>query len=483
MNDRGPDPTLHHSSLGVGEIPRKGVNLVGFLESESGLGEFARRLGRALDASGVPVSAIPYRRTLGRQNHPVELPLGDDAPFDVNVISLSADDLVRFASDVGPAFFARRYSIGIWFWETTVFRSTDRYAARFLDELWVASDYVRDAVAREVDIPVSVVPVPVESPGGELLNRAQLGLPDAFTFLFVFDFWSGERKNPTAVVRAFTRAFEPDEGPVLVLKSVHGRDWKPRQLAAVEEAAAGRSDILIRDGYVSPHERDSLVAACDCYVSLHRSEGLGLTMAEAMACAKPVIATGHSGNLEFMSETNSHLVRYRLVDIPSTWWAYAPGAQWAEPDIEAAATTMRHVWEHPDEARVLGEAARQDVLARFALERTVVFLEERLAEARARGAIAARSSPHDARPAILEAARGLADELGVALARNPGRRPTSFARRLLRRVLWPHLDEQRRFDTAVVDALTTLHRSVTELERRFIELDDPPARGPSGRGD
>ena len=483
MSDRGHDPALGRASLRVAEIPRPGVNLVGFFEAESGLGEFARRLARALEASGIPVSAIPYRRTLGRQSHAFDLPLGCDAPFDINLISLSADDLTRFASDVGPTFFAKRYSIGVWFWETTVFRSTDRHAARFLDELWVASDYVRDAVAREVDIPVSVMPVPIESPKGELLNRAQLDLPDAFTFLFVFDFWSGERKNPTAVIRAFTRAFEPDEGPVLILKSVHGRDWKPRQLEAVEEAAAERSDILIRDGYVAPHERDSLIAACDCYVSLHRSEGLGLTMAEAMACAKPVIATGHSGNLEFMSRENSHLVHYRLVDIPSTWWAYTPGAQWAEPDVEAAATIMRHVWEHPDEARVLGEAGRQDVLARFAPERTVVFLGERLAEARARGAIAARSSPHDARPAILEAARGLADELGVALAHNPGRRPTSFVRRLLRRVLWPHLDEQRRFDTAVVDALTTLHRSVVELERRFVKLDDPPARRRSERSD
>ena len=112
---------------------------------------------------------------------------------------------------------------------------------------------------------------------------------------------------------------------MLVLKSIHGLDWKPRQLARVEALADGREDILTRDGYVSAHERDSYIAACDCYVSLHRSEGLGLTMAEAIACGKPVIATGYSGNLEFMDEASSYLVPYDLVEVPPTWWAHRTG--------------------------------------------------------------------------------------------------------------------------------------------------------------
>ncbi len=256
------------------------------------------------------MAAIPYRGTHGRQRHPLELTLADEAPYDTNLICLSANDLVKFAAEVGTDFFARRYSIGVWFWETDVFSSGERTATRFLDELWVASDYVRDAVVPEVDIPVHVVPVPIEPPAGPFQTRSELGLPDGFTFLFVFDFWSGPRKNPTAVVEAFAKAFEPGEGPTLILKSIHGRDWKPDQFEMLTAIAGGREDILFRDGYVSADERDSYLAACDCYVSLHRSEGLGLTMAEAMACGKPVIATGYSGNLEFMTQDNSHLVPY-----------------------------------------------------------------------------------------------------------------------------------------------------------------------------
>jgi glycosyltransferase involved in cell wall biosynthesis len=458
------------SALHIPEQPEPGVNLAGFLEVESGLGEVARRLAKVLASSDIPFAAIAYRGTLARRDHPLGLELAESAPYDINLISLSANDLMRFAVEVGMDFFARRYSIGVWFWETDVFSSAERAttsAARFLDEVWVASDYVRQAVAPQVDIPVHVVPVPVESPQGPFRTRSELSVPEGFIFLYVFDFWSAERKNPWAVVEAFKRAFEPDEGPTLVLKSIHGRDWKPHQFERLAALVQGRPDILLRDGYVSAGERDSYIAACDCYVSLHRSEGLGLTMAEAMACGKPVIATGYSGNLEFMSEENSHLVPYRLVDIPDTWWAYAAGAQWAEPDVDAAAELMRRVWEDRAEAQALGSKARDDVLERFSPERTAAFVEDRFADVRARGAVQARASVHDARPALLEAYQELAAKgVGESLGYTRGLRPSSLLRRLLQRALWPYLADQRRFEKSVLMALTALQRSIDELERR-----------------
>lgn len=480
MRDRLVTSEALAAPLRIPQRPDAGVNLVGFLEIESGVGEFARRLAGALASTGMPFAAIQYRGTHGRREHPLELATAEAASYDVNLLSLSADDLVRFAGEVGPEFFARRYSIGVWFWETSVFRPADRGATRFLDELWVASGYVRDAIAAEVDIPVRVVPVPVEPPRGPFRTRSELELPDRFTFLYVFDFWSWERKNPTAVVEAFTRAFAPGEGPVLVLKSVHGREWKPHQLARVESIARGRNDIVMRDGYVSASERDSYLAACDCYVSLHRSEGLGLTIAEAIAFGKPVVATGYSGNLEFMDNESSYLVPYDLVEVPSSWWAYEPGATWAEPDVDAAARLMRAVWEHPDEARVMGDRGRDALLGRFAPQRTAEFIEMRLEEVRASGAIDARASDHDPRPAILEASQEIARGVGAGLAGDESAPPTSWARRFLRRALWPHLVDQQHLDTAVLEAMTTLHRSIQALERRVHQLE---ARGTDDGGD
>ena len=132
-------------------------------------------------------------------------------------------------------------------------------------------------------------------------HQEQPALPDGFLFLFVFDFFSVlERKNPLGLIDAFARAFRAGEGPTLVIKTING-DRKLHDLEKLRAAAEGRQDILVIDDYYSAEEKNSLLGLCDCYVSLHRSEGLGLTMAEAMGLEKPVIATGYSGNLDFMT--------------------------------------------------------------------------------------------------------------------------------------------------------------------------------------
>jgi glycosyltransferase involved in cell wall biosynthesis len=457
MRERVADPPLA-KPLRIPQRPVPGVNLVGYLEGESGLGEVARRLGAALQRTDIPFSAISYRRTPSRQQHRVELPLAVEAPYDTNLICLNADSLAQFAADVGIELFGNRYSIGVWFWETNVFRAEDRAAARFLDEIWVASDYVRRAIAPEVDIPVHVVPVPVEPPQGPLLTRSELDLPDGFIFLFLFDFVSTERKNPLGVVEAFTGAFAPAEGPTLVLKSINGRERKPRHLKQLLAATEGRSDVVVRDKYVSAAERDSYVAACDCYVSLHRSEGFGLTLTEAMACGKPVIATGYSGNLEFMDDSNSYLVPYRVTGLPTDWWAYSPGAEWADPDKGATAASMREVYEHRNEASARGQVAQADLVRRFSFDRTASFMVDRLADARARRA--ARSGlANDARTHVLEASQALASGVGGSLGRSSRRGPSAFIRRALLRALWPYLAEQRSFDSALLDATIALQRS------------------------
>jgi glycosyltransferase involved in cell wall biosynthesis len=455
--------------------PVPGVNLAGFLEGHLGLGEVARKLEQALEHAGVPFASIPYRRSPNARREPLRRQPAAVAPYDTNIICLNADYLHTFAGDIGVEFFASRYSIGVWFWETSVFRNENVEAFRFLDEVWVASEYVRRSVSAQAEIPVYVAPLPMEEPLPPTLTRSDLALPDAYTFLFTFDFVSAVRKNPNAVVDAFTRAFEPGEGPVLVLKTINGRERKPRLLAELEEAVGDRPDIRVRDAYVSVETKNAITAACDCFVSLHRSEGFGLTMAEAMSYGKPVIATGYSGNTDFMDERTSYLVPYRLVPVPSDWWAHAPAAQWAEPDVDAAAVLMRHVYEHQDEARARGRRARDALLERFSLERTSAFVSSRLDETRSRGAVGARLSAHDPRPAILEASQELAKGVGEGLVERGGSRPTSLVRRLLHRALWPYLEDQQRFERSVLDSLSALHRSQDELGRRLADLEARPS--------
>jgi hypothetical protein len=176
------------------------------------------------------------------------------------------------------------------------------------------------------------------------------------------------------------------------------------------------------------------------------------------------------------------LVPYRLVDVPESWWAHAPGARWAEPDVAAAARLMRRLWTEPDAAEAIGRAGRDAILDRLAPARTAAVVADRIADVRLRGTLGARTSRHDARPPILDARLTL-DREGVAgsLAAGPRLHPVSVLRRVLRRALWPQLEAERRAQLAVLEALDRLHRSVEDLEARVLALESAPDAGDGER--
>lgn len=359
---------------------RDGVTLTGYLRAELGVGEAARLVLDALQGTRFGVSTIPVDVATSRQAHPfhqVGVPVADRR---VNVIWLNAEYLLGFAALVSPAFFEGRYNVGGWVWETE--RLPEEMAANsaMLDEIWVPSDFVRGAVEPYVEVPVHTFPYPVVPPAIDRhFSLARLGIPEGFFFLFSFDFNSAfERKNPLGVLEAFSRAFAPGEGPALVLKSVNG-DQRPIEHERLLAAVAGRPDVLVVDAYLSASERGALLNACGCYVSLHRSEGFGLGMAEAMALGRPVVATAYSGNLQFMDESTALLVPAGRITIGEHAPPYDPAGFWAEPDLDAAAAAMRSVLEDPAAAAGRAERARVRILAEHGRARAVRFLNQRLA--------------------------------------------------------------------------------------------------------
>jgi glycosyltransferase involved in cell wall biosynthesis len=374
---RNPSETAERLELDVHADPAHGVNLIGYLSAELGVGEVARKILAGLERANIGFSTVTWGRTQSRQGHQFAERRPQQAPYDTNVICVNADQLPILRAEIGDAVFSGRRTIGVWLWELSTFPAAFYDAFELVDEIWVASRFEQQAIAAETSKPVEVIPLPLEVPPAPF-SRRTLGLPDGFLFLFSFDFFSVfERKNPLAVIDAFTRAFADGEGPTLVVKSINGEHDRPA-LERLQRAAAGRRDVRVVDGYLSPEQKNGLMAGCDCYVSLHRSEGLGLTMAEAIAYGKPVIATGYSGNLEFMTPENSHLVPYELVPIPRGCEPYPAGGVWAEPDRAAAADLLRSVYSDQASARDLGRRAREDVLDRFSLDRCAAFLSERL---------------------------------------------------------------------------------------------------------
>ena len=240
-------------------------------------------------------------------------------------------------------------------------------------------DSLVDQVPAGVELRHMQLPL-VAPPVREGVGRSDFGLSSGFTFLFTFDFFSiTKRKNPLGLIDAYKAAFGPDDGAQLVLKTING-SHRIRELEAIKWALRGRPDIVLKDEYIEADLAGALMNCCDAYVSLHRSEGLGLTLAEAMLLGKPVIATGYGGNMDFMTEENSVLVAWERNAVGSGAGPYDPTADWAEPSLSDAAAKMRYLFEHRDAAAATGRIARRDLESRFSAEVCGAKMRSRLQE-------------------------------------------------------------------------------------------------------
>ncbi len=325
------------------DVPR-GVNLVGNFESEKGVGEGARSNLRIIQAAGIPYAVNNWVDPHSRNVESLPSERTNKNPFLINLLTVNADQFPVFAKE-HPAYMAGHFNIGYWAWELSQFPEEWASSFGYADEVWTPSQFTRDSVASCSPVPVRVVPHCLDpqleaARGGD---RAKFGLgPDKFVFLFFFDFHSVlERKNPLGLIEAYKNAFGDRQDVQLVLKSAHSARHM-EELRMLQKASAG-ANITILDAVMTREDKEQLMASADCYVSLHRSEGFGLTLAEAMMLGKPVIATGYSGNVDFMSDEDSFLVPYKLVTIDHTYGPYKPGYQWAQPDLDYASDVMRRV--------------------------------------------------------------------------------------------------------------------------------------------
>ena len=325
-----------------------GVIVAGEFSRASGIGETARLMHAALATLRLPAAAIDIGPLLPAHRADLPAPATIAAPPGAPlVLHVNAPLLPWVLLRLPRAVVRGRRIIGYWAWELPIPSPDWAAGAHLVHEIWVPSRFVADALDPLLPGRVRVVPPPLAAvpPRPASLDRAAFGLPaEAVVVLTSLNLASSfERKNPLAAIAAFRAAFGPRPDRLLVLK-LGNPEHDPAAFARLRAAVADAPNIRIETRTLPAADSLALTAAADIVLSLHRSEGFGLVLAEAMLLGRPVIATGWSGNLAFMDRDSAALVGHRLVPAVDTRGLYTlPGALWAEPDGGEAAAWLRHL--------------------------------------------------------------------------------------------------------------------------------------------
>jgi len=322
-----------------------GLNVIGYVTRDTGVGESARLCANACERASISTHLIDIDSAAPSQS-----------AYRASIVHVNADQV----GAVKHLIDDRTYNIGVWHWELPELPDAWISAAEPFDEIWAPSAFVQSAISAKVTIPVVHMPHGIEVTDIEACSPQELGVPRGrFVFLFMFDLASAvERKNPFAAIEAFRRA-APRDAALLIKTS--GASEHRDDFARIREIP----NVYVVDRMLSRARVNGLLASCDAVVSLHRSEGFGLILAEAMFLGKPVIATGWSGNVDFMDSGNSCPVAYDLVTLARSIGDYHAGQQWAEPDVDHAAHLMRRVVDDGAYRAQIGERARRTIRSRF----------------------------------------------------------------------------------------------------------------------
>ena len=352
------------------------VTLIGHPFGSTGRAQHLRAIWRALATAGITARIVDVADPPVRDDPELLAELGPhltDEPRDgFRLFHLNGDEigphllpLLRGAVET----FGASYNIVFPAWELP--RYPAEWGARLdqFDEVWTATRFADDAIRPAVHAPVRLIPNACEPRVTSPLSRADFGIPeDRFAVLFYFDFWSyAARKNPSAVLATFARALEarPAAAMQLVLKLNHSAHDAPTTAALRADVARFGDRVTLIDATLRDNAAKSLVRCCDCFLSLHRSEGFGRGPAEAMFFGKPVIATGWSGNMDYMAPGTAFPVRYRLAPVGRGAYPFADGQVWAEPDVTHAADLLVALIDDPASARAVGARARVHMRENF----------------------------------------------------------------------------------------------------------------------
>jgi glycosyltransferase involved in cell wall biosynthesis len=380
---------MYHVRLNVEDytISQGEVVLVGHPFVPIGMGEHLRCSFRAFRSVGVKIGV---RDIYGMKyddldiEKEVEPYIVRDFASEINIFYINANEVDQSLEQLGGVLPGDAYNIIYPMWELSKYPTVWAELLNRFDEVWAASKFTCESIRSAVRNPVIHMPVAGEIRLSTFLGRRYFRIPESsFAFLFFFDFTSYiARKNPFAVLQAFEELCKqcPSQDLFLVIKFKGGEAGEKDYEFFCDYISRYKNRVLVIDKTLTDNEIRNLVRCCDCFVSLHRSEGVGLGLSAAMFLKKPVVATGYSGNLDFMTEENSCLVRYDLCRVPDGAYPFSEGQVWAEPDIAHAVDHMLKLVSDRDYARKVGENASRDIRVNFSWRAAGLRYVRRLAE-------------------------------------------------------------------------------------------------------
>ena len=339
-----------------------GINLIAGIRANTGLGESSRIVARHLMAANIPFTIIEWYASNSQISDSIEFVenISNEFQYSINVIHINAHEFGIALKQIGVHCLDYRYNIAFWSWELADFPKEWHGNFQVLNEIWTPSCFTSNSIKKVTDKPVYTIPHTISVSNNVLFSRKHFSLPeDQFLFLILYNSGSlEERKNPMAAIQAYKKTFLNSDNIGLVIKV--GDCTKEEKNKLMHETKDIKNIYYIFDS-LTKHEVNSLVSCIDVYLSLHRAEGFGLVLAEAMSFGKPVIATNWSANIEFMDKNSACMISYQLVPINIEVGGFKKEYQWAEANLEEASFFMKKLYFNKQYYNYISKNAKQKI--------------------------------------------------------------------------------------------------------------------------
>lgn len=360
---------------------KNGLNLIGYFSYTSGVAEVGRFFAQHLMQTGIGFSIYAVDAPGHKNLDPVSLQpylpyFATRTSFHRNIFFINADQ-IPLLKEGNPELFVGRYNAAVFFWEFNDYFNFPK-AFDAINEVIALTDFIATAVKKTApeNVKVTKLPFPfrqnwhITASPDDIRKRLDIR-KEEFVFIFNFDFHSVyQRKNPEAILKAFDMAFVSTDSVRLILKTIHAETSSANYVRFGNAIGSMqlKDKVTLMNDNLERNEFMSIINASNCYISLHRSEGLGLGMLEAMSMAKPVIGTRYGGNMDFMRDDNSLLVNYTLVPVEKGAGPYKAGWLWADADIKEASGYMAKLYNDQVYAKHLGQRAQQSIQKQYSYD-------------------------------------------------------------------------------------------------------------------